>query len=159
MHDVEPGVAEELQGLLIPQRKTPLLLPTAAVIEILGYREITESTADVSWLLGSFSWRNLQLPLVSIERMLGVERESTRGRKRIIVIHVFSDKLKLPFIGIEATGMPRLVTLNKDNLEVVTEGDPWPHEWPISDRVKVQDIEALIPDLERLGALLQEVAP
>ncbi len=158
MHSVESGAATDLQGLLIPQRQMPLLLPAAAVIEILGYREINENTTEASWLLGSFSWRNLVLPLVSMERVLGVEREGKRGRKRIIIVHVFSDKLKTPFIGIEATGMPRLVTLNEENLEVV-DGDPWPDDWPISDRVRVQDAEVLIPDLERLGALLQKVTP
>ncbi|WP_456406948.1 chemotaxis protein CheW [Thiolapillus sp.] len=158
MHSVESGVTEELQGLLIPQRQTPLLLPSAAVIEILGYREIAEDASDAGWLLGSFSWRNLVLPLVSMERVLGVEREGKRGRKRIIVVHVFSDKLKVPFIGIEATGMPRMVNLNEDTLEIVA-GDPWPQDWPICDKVKVQDVEALIPDLDRLGALLTEVTP
>ncbi|HID45294.1 MAG TPA: chemotaxis protein CheW [Chromatiaceae bacterium] len=158
MHSVETGAAGDLQGLLIPQRKMPLLLPSAAVIEILGYREVTESESDASWLLGSFSWRNLVLPLVSMERVLGVEREGKRGRKRIIVVHVFSDRLKMPFIGIEATGMPRLVNLNEDTLSLA-EGEPWPVDWPISDRVKVQDTEALIPDLDRLGALLEKVPP
>ncbi len=158
MHSVESGAAAELQGLLIPQRQMPLLLPAAAVIEILGYREISEDPSEASWLLGSFSWRNLVLPLVSMERVLGVEREGKRGRKRIIVVHVFSDKLETPFIGIEATGMPRLVTLNEETLEIL-DGEPWPDEWPISDRVKVQDVEALIPDLDRLGELLHKVSP
>ena len=158
MHKVDTGNASELQGLLIPQRQMPLLLPSSAVIEILGYREVRENTSDAGWILGTFSWRNLVLPLVSMERVLGVEREGKRGRKRIIVVHVFSDKLKTPFIGIEATGMPRLVSLNEDTLEVL-EGEPWPEDWPISDRVKVQDVEALVPDLDRLGALLQKVTP
>ncbi|WP_293644313.1 chemotaxis protein CheW [Thiolapillus sp.] len=158
MHSVDTGAATDFQGLLIPQRQMPLLLPSSAVIEILGYREVSESAADASWILGSFSWRNLVLPLVSMERVLGVEREGKRGRKRIIVVHVFSDKLKTPFMGIEATGMPRLVSLNEETLEVL-DGEPWPDDWPISDRVKVQDLEALIPDLDRLGALLQKVTP
>ncbi len=158
MHSVGTDAVTELQGLLIPQRQTPLLLPAAAVIEILGYREINESSGDAGWLLGNFSWRNLVLPLVSMERVLGVEREGTRGRKRIIVVHVFADKLKMPFIGIEATGMPRLVNLNEDTIEVVA-GDPWPDDWPISDRIKVQNVEALVPDLDRIGALLQKVSP
>jgi len=158
MHSVDTGSAADLQGLLIPQRQMPLLLPSSAVIEILGYREVSENASDASWILGSFSWRNLVLPLVSMERVLGVEREGKRGRKRIIVVHVFSDKLKTPFMGIEATGMPRLLSLNEETLEVL-EGEPWPDDWPISDRVKVQDVEALVPDLDRLGALLQKVTP
>ncbi|WP_457667423.1 chemotaxis protein CheW [Thiolapillus sp.] len=158
MHSVDTGSAADLQGLLIPQRQMPLLLPSSAVIEILGYREVSENASDASWILGSFSWRNLVLPLVSMERVLGVEREGKRGRKRIIVVHVFSDKLKTPFMGIEATGMPRLLSLNEETLEVL-EGEPWPDDWPISDRVKVQDVEALVPDLDRLGALLQKITP
>ncbi|WP_456375843.1 chemotaxis protein CheW [Thiolapillus sp.] len=156
MPEVQHNLDEELQGLLIPQRQIPLLLPVSTVIEILGYREISESDHDASWLLGSFSWRNLTLPLISMERMLGVAREETRGRKRIIVVHVFSDRLKAPFVGIEATGMPRMVKLNEDNL-VVVEGESWPADWPVSYRVRVQDTETLIPDLDRLGELVADL--
>ena len=149
---------EDLQGLLIPQRQIPLLLPVSTVIEILGYREIVASDTEAGWLLGNFSWRNLTLPLVSMERLLGVTREETRsrGRKRIIVVHVFSDRLKAPFMGIEATGMPRMVKLNEENLAAV-EDETWPGDWPVSHKVKVQETEALVPDLDRLGELVADL--
>ncbi len=153
MPNVQLHLDDDLQGLLIPQRQTPMLLPVSAVIEILGYREILDADSDAGWLLGRFSWRNLTLPLISMERLLGVEREETRGRKRIIVVHVFSDRLEAPFVGIEATGMPRMVRLNEENLEAM-EGVSWPGDWPVSYKVSVQETEALIPDLDRLGALV-----
>ncbi|BAO45491.1 chemotaxis protein CheW [Thiolapillus brandeum] len=156
MANVQLHMDDDLQGLLIPQRQTPLLLPVSTVIEILGYREIEDADQDAGWLLGNFSWRNLTLPLISMERLLGVAREETRGRKRIIVVHVFSDRLKMPFLGIEATGMPRMVKLNEENL-VVIEDDPWPGDWPVSYKVKVQETEALIPDLDRLGELVADL--
>ena len=156
MPNVQLRLDDDLQGLLIPQRQMPLLLPVSAVIEILGYREIMDADSDAGWLLGRFSWRNLTLPLISMERLLGVEREETRGRKRIIVVHVFSDRLEAPFVGIEATGMPRMVKLNEENLDVV-EGASWPGDWPVSHKVSVQETEALIPDLDRLGALVADL--
>ncbi len=156
MPNVQLHMDDDLQGLLIPQRQTPLLLPVSAVIEILGYREIMDADSDAGWLLGRFSWRNLTLPLISMERLLGVEREETRGRKRIIVVHVFSDRLEAPFVGIEATGMPRMVRLNEENLGAV-EGESWPGDWPVSHKVSVLETEALIPDLDRLGALVADL--
>ncbi len=156
MPNVQQHMDDDLQGLLIPQRQTPLLLPVSVVIEILGYREIMDADGDAGWLLGSFSWRNLTLPLISMERLLGVEREETRGRKRIIVVHVFSDRLEAPFVGIEATGMPRMVRLNEESLSVV-EGESWPGDWPVSYKVIVQEIDALMPDLDRLGELVADL--
>jgi len=143
----------EVQGLLIPQRQTPLLLPSASVIEIIGYRELSGDDGDApSWMLGRFEWRHLMLPLVSMERLLGVERQARRGRKRIIVIHVFDERLEHPFIGVDATGMPRLVNINSESLQAEEKHD-WPEEWPVLYKVKVQETEALVPDLDRLGEL------
>ncbi|HHH13295.1 MAG TPA: chemotaxis protein CheW [Thiolapillus brandeum] len=149
------GVEEvsEVQGLLIPQRQAPLLLPSASVIEIIGYRELVRDEGDApAWMLGRFEWRHLMLPLISMERLLGVERQQRRGRKRIIVIHVFDDRLEHPFVGVDATGMPRLVNINDASLEVEA-GEAWPSDWPVLYKVKIQETEALVPDLDRLGAL------
>ncbi len=150
----------QIQGLLIPQRQLPLLLPSAAVIEILGYRELRQPEAGhPAWLLGHFEWRHLWLPLISMERLLGVEREQPagrrRGRKRIIVIHVFDERLEHPFVGVDATGMPRMVNVNEEVLQVAPRG-PWPDDWPVLYKVQVQETEALIPDLDRLGRLVAE---
>ena len=147
----------EVQGLLIPQRQKPLLLPSASVIEIIGYRELTPGGEDEpAWLLGRFEWRHLMLPLISMERLLGVEREQRRGRKRIVVIHVFDEALQHPFVGVDATGMPRLANINEESLELLP-SDEWPEEWPVLYKVRVQETEALVPDLDRLGRLAAEL--
>ena len=157
MSDAVEQEQQEVQGLLIPQRQLPLLLPSASVIEIIGYRELEKEDEDApGWLLGHFEWRHLKLPLVSMERLLGVEREERRGRKRIIVIHVFDDELEHPFIGVEATGMPRLVNVNTESLTVQAE-EEWPQDWPVLYKARVQETEALIPDLDRLGRLAREL--
>jgi chemotaxis signal transduction protein len=150
------GERTELQGLLIPQRQTPLLLPSAAVIEIIGYRELSADDAAPSWMLGRFEWRHLHLPLVSMERLLGVSRERRRGRRRIVVIHVFDERLEHPFVGVDATGMPRMAHIDEESLEVAERQD-WPQDWPVLYKVKVQGTEALGPDLDRLGALVAEL--
>lgn len=154
------GVAEALpsiQSLLIPQRQVPLLLPMASVVEIIGYRELSgDEKSQPAWLLGHFSWRHLSLPLISMERLLGVEREGRRGRRRIVLVHVFADDLEHPFVGIEATGMPRLVNANQETLRIQESGN-WPDDWPVVSKLKVQETEALIPDLERLGQLVREI--
>jgi len=158
MNDAAEKTSPEVQGLFIPQRQVPLLLPSAAVIEILGYRELIRDREDApSWLLGRFEWRHLMLPLVSMEQLLGVEREERRrGRKRIIVIHVFDEELEHPFIGVDATGMPRLVNVSEESLRVEAVGD-WPDDWPVLYKVRVQETEALVPDLDRLGRLAREL--
>lgn len=147
----------EVQGLLIPQRQKPLLLPSASVIEIIGYRELTSGGDDApAWLLGRFEWRHLILPLISMERLLGVERERRRGRKRIVVIHVFNRSLQHPFIGVDATGMPRLANINEESLELLP-SEQWPEGWPVLYKVQIQETEALVPDLDRLGQLAEEI--
>ncbi len=155
----EQSEAPEIQGLLIPQAQTPLLLPATSVIEILGHRElVNQGERAPSWLLGHFEWRHLMLPLLSMERLLGVRREQRRGRKRIVVIHVFGEGLDNPFVGIQATGMPRMVNIKEDAMRLLEAGG-WPDSWPVRYKVKVQETEALVPDLDRLGVLAAALEP
>ena len=94
-----------------------------------------------------------------MERLLGVERDALgrrRGRKRIIVIHVFDDRLDHPFVGVDAMGMPRMVNVSEEILMVEPRG-AWPDDWPVLYKVKVQETEALILDLDRLGRLVAEL--
>ncbi len=66
------GAAAALRGVLIPTGQVSLLLPNAAMNEVIDYRDATPlATAAPAWVLGTVMWRQRPMPVVSIERMLG----------------------------------------------------------------------------------------
>ncbi len=160
MSDDVAEAPPEVQCLLIPQQQVPLLLPMDTVIEIIGYREPTKGNdSSKEWLLGFFPWRQLSLPLISMKHLLGAKPETRqrRGRVRIVVVHVFCDDLQHPFVGIMTTGIPRLVKANEESLRM-TGTESWPEDWPVISMVKMQWNDAIIPDLDCLGRLVQELS-
>lgn len=147
----------ELRGLLLPLSKGNLLLPNAAVVEVLSYPEVTASTADLpDWVLGRFDWRSLSLPLISWDHLLDQEMTEDKGqRKRVAVCHLFSTKKKRSFVGVEVRGMPSLVSVTEADLQA--EADSADTEACILGSIRMQDVMARIPDLDGLGKLLSSL--
>ena len=94
-----------------------------------------------------------QLPVVSFEGALGKDKPVATGRTRIVVFYSSTGQLKTGYFGVLTQGFPQLVRVNEDVLQLhTTEG--WPKDAPVHCRVKMINEFPLIPDLERLEAML-----
>ncbi|MDH3553907.1 MAG: chemotaxis protein CheW, partial [Gammaproteobacteria bacterium] len=77
------------------------------------------------------------------------------GRARVVVFYASTGQLKTGYFGILTQGFPQLVRVNKDVLKLhTTEG--WPEGAPVLCRVKMINEFPLIPDLEKLEAMLAQ---
>lgn len=156
MRDPAPYASEEIRGVFIPVGDTRLLLPNAMVAEIIDYRESADGNelTGHDWWRGLVPWRQHPLPLVAFDALLGGEFTLPR-RARIVVCNALSDDAEQDFIGIVSAGIPRLVLVHEANLEVLPfeAGD---ETRPIVARVRFNDQEALIPDMDRLEELVEE---
>jgi chemosensory pili system protein ChpC len=153
MSAAQPIQKQELRGVLIPTGSLPVLLPNAAMTEVIDYRDAGAVEEGPPWQLGTVTWRQRPMPVVSIEQMLGQAFDPNVPRLRIAVCHGLSTDGSLPFIGIVSRGIPRLVRIS----ESVISSDPLAPldpEWPILARVNLRGTPALIPDLDRMAGLL-----
>jgi len=147
----------EIRGVLIPLQGEQLLLPNAAVAEVIDYREPSPQADAPDWLLGSTSWRQRNLPMVRLETLLGQEQPQGSARQRIVVCHTLSDEARRPFVGIVATAIPRLVRVREEQLQ----GLPTPQgegQGVVQARLMLDDQQALIPDLAGLERLISEAS-
>lgn len=149
--------SDEIRGVFIPVGDTRLLLPNAVVAEIIDYRESADDKdlTEHDWWRGLVPWRQHKLPLVAFDVLLGDEFTLPR-RARIVVCNALSDDAQEDFIGIVSAGIPRMVMVRQANLEVLPfeEGD---ETRPIAARIRFNDQDALIPDMDRLEALVEEI--
>ena len=144
----------ELQVLMVPWHGDYLMLPNAAVVEVLRSQEIKAKEGEsANWLLGDVAWRNISLPLISMEQMLNLDEYQTDQKKRILVCHLLSDELEQPFVGIEVYGIPQLRTLDESMFKVI-EPDSDEKNQSLVATVTVGDDKAYIPDLEKIGQML-----
>jgi len=156
MSDTDQPFPSELRGVLIQLQGEQLLLPNAAVAEVIAYREPEGHAEAPAWFLGATNWRQRNLAVVRLEKLLGQQEVASSQRQRIVICHTLSDGAQRPFVGIVSTGIPRLVRVHEDLLQ----GKPHTEDEHamVLARLSIDGQDALIPDLSELERQVSEVA-
>lgn len=144
---------EELYSLLVPLAEDRLIVPRACVAEVVRFSSPEKEAGAHDWMLGSVTWNGRPLPVISFEGALGKDVPAITGRTRIVVFYASTGQLKTGYFGVLTQGFPQLVRVNKDVLQLHTT-DGWPQDAPVLCRVKMINEFPLIPDLEKLEAML-----
>ena len=67
------AVVETVRSLWVPLNDLGLLVPNVAIAEVINYQPLDMVQDGPEWLLGVMRWRDQELPVVSMERLLGFE--------------------------------------------------------------------------------------
>ncbi|MEH6557827.1 MAG: chemotaxis protein CheW [Oceanicoccus sp.] len=137
--------ANELATLLIPMVGRQLVLPNVTVAEIIPFIEPVERNDMPVWFLGTFSWRNIDIPLISFEAINQDTEIQAKSDRRIAVLNGLVDTQRLPFCGIVTAGVPRLMRVSAGEVATDEHSVPGPSE---SARVLVSGEPAIIPDID-----------
>lgn len=142
----------DIRCMLIPLHERRLLLPNAAVAEIIGYRD-PEVIADAgAGVQGTVSWRQREVPVIDFERLMGAGERPPGIRQRIAVCHVLTTDGGWPLIGLVSQGIPRLLRLTRSVIQDATSG---PHgDSAIQMRITVGGETLVVPDFTYLQARL-----
>lgn len=143
--------AEEttVRSLLIPVEENYLLLPSTVVAEVVTYDDPEPPPKGApSWLLGRFNWRGQRVPAVAFEELNGGNGAAPATRARLMVLKALGDRPELPYIGLLAQGIPRLLSVHPDGIEDLDE--PMDDALAVSVAVLVHGEPAFIPDMEYL---------
>ena len=105
--------ANSLTGLLMPLTDRTLLLPNAAVAELIPYRAPQVSEGMPSWFLGQIAWRDLRLPLLSFEAASDGQVNVSPG-SRVAVINALGGRPNVKFIAVLVQGIPRSIKVGAD---------------------------------------------
>lgn len=148
---------QDIRGVLIQVEGARLLLPNAAISEVLSYAP-PEAVADApDWLLGRIRWRGWQLPLVSFSRLAGVAEEQGGLGSKVIVLKALGGDPRAPYFALLTQGFPRLVTVSRERLvseEDAQSGLPG----VVQASVTLNEDTAWIPDLARIESEIGAVA-
>ncbi len=148
------AIIESVRSLWIPLSGINLLLPNVAIAEVTSYQAVDQISDGPDWLLGRLSWRDRALPLVSIERIVGLPWEEGALGARISVVNSVKEKSEIPFFAMVTLGIPRLLHADTDALgESVLENKKYPEV--VADLVQIGSEEALIPNLEILQSSIE----
>jgi chemosensory pili system protein ChpC len=146
--------AREIRGVLIQVQGERLLLPNAAVAEVLSFSPPDALEGAPDWLLGSIRWRGWQMPLVAFSHMAGIAEEQGGLGSKVVVLKALGGNPKAPYFAVLTQGFPRLVTVPRDELLAQDDGEALPDG--VLARVMLREDSALVPDLMRIEARIQE---
>ena len=147
------AAAEELYSLLVPLAEDRLIVPRACVAEVVRFSKAEQQEGAHDWMLGTINWNGRQLPVVSFEGAIGKEVPVVTGRTRVVVFYAGTGQLKTGHFGVLTQGFPQLVRVNRDVLKLEAK-DGWPEGAPVLCRVRMINEFPMIPDLEKLEAML-----
>ena len=136
--------------MFLPFIDKGLLVPSTGVAEIVGLSPPREVDDGPDWLAGLMNWRGLDIPLLSIERVLGEAAPPPGVRNRVAIMHVLSDALTPSFYGIVIQRLPTVVLASERNVDSGTSGMT---EW-MRGALDLEVGRALIPNFEYLEAEL-----
>ncbi|PJJ97115.1 chemotaxis protein CheW [Lysobacteraceae bacterium NML03-0222] len=147
------ATAATLRGVMIQIPGSQLLLPNAVIAEVLTLAESEPVDGAPDWLLGKIRWHGWQVPLIAFSRLArtGTPSGTLRGQ-RVLILKALGGNPRMPYMAILAQGFPRLITVPETLEDLGTAGEDIP-----AFKVRYLDEEAMIPDLEQMEILLQEV--
>ena len=108
-----------LPTFIVPLQKSNILVPQAAVAEIIPYEPLQRVQDSPDWFLGFLAWRGVQVPVASFE-MLTVERASfslvSVSSASLVILRALGGQEDFSYIAIVAQTQPGLVQLTADEL-------------------------------------------
>ncbi len=115
---IEQKKIQEVASLLIPLLGHSILLPNVTVAEIIPSAPVQAIAHAPQWYLGNFQWRELTVPLLSLEALNHEPTPSIHGLARFAVLNTTGVHNDLPFIAVLTQGLPRLARVSEDEISV-----------------------------------------
>ncbi len=138
---------------MIPIEGNSLLLPNASVAEVTQYVKPEPVKGAPPWMHGFIQWRELKIPLVSYETLIGMTIPSSKGVKWIMVVNTLSGKHDMPFFGLVAQGRPKLIQVDESIVIPMDRKE----EKGVLKHVHVHGDPAIIPDPDCIEKMLRSL--
>lgn len=148
-------VPDQLYCALLSLREDTLLLPNAAVAEAVGQDALRPEGRGPAWLAGTLDWNHRRLPALSFESLNGQPRPVLNKRSRLVVLNPVSSEAGDTSFALVCQGYPHLIPLSRVAIAPLPLGANDRPEYVLA-RVRIGNTEALIPDLDRIAALLRQ---
>ncbi len=145
------NLPSHVYGVIIDIEGQTLILPNSAVLDVFGNDVISPRDDGPDWLLGQLRLQIDDVPVISLEGMLGWPVPAIERKSRVVVLKAPSHNASVALL---ARSYPLIVTLN----EIALQPAPLPSDDDAMSKlvltaVQVANRRALVPDLDALVAL------
>jgi chemosensory pili system protein ChpC len=143
----------QIKCISLKINEADILLPAAAVAEIVPIKNIINVANKPSWMLGYLDWRGNSVPLVAFETMGGVRMPSlASGSVKAAILFSIGEDRQFPFISILVQGAPGALSVKEDDIVPVAENIIHP---AVEQRVMIGDATYSVISLENLESIVK----
>lgn len=143
---------DAVHSLLLPLNADIVLLPNAAVAEVIPFSQPETIEDAPEWLLGYISWRDRRIPLVMFETASEGSTGTLHKGCRIAVLNTLNGNNKLPYIAIVMQSLPSLQTVRANTIQYADR--PAAQRQSVKAYVNLNGVAAIVPDIDDLEARL-----
>lgn len=147
-----------LKCIILTTRKELVIVPNAAVAEIVSVQDVINDEKTPGWFLGKAHWRGVDLPLISFEAAGGESAHSVNINTQVAVLYTAGQNpdRKHPYVGLVISGVPHVSRFTREQVKPNTEAV---NRNPIvAQKVRVNGAAANILDMGKIESMLDEVA-
>ena len=131
------------------------MLPNSALVEIVPVRNIINVANKPRWMLGYLDWRGNSVPLVAFETMDGVRMPSLANLDvRAAVVYAIGDDKKIPFMAFLVQGVPQVVNVTADEIEVDAVSVTHP---AVSQKILLKGTQVSVVEMLKLEGMIKKV--
>ena len=146
---------EQIRCVLLKVNENVLMLPNSALVEIVPVRNIINVANKPRWMLGYLDWRGNSVPLVAFETMDGVRMPSLANLDvRAAVVYAIGDDKKIPFMAFLVQGVPQVVNVTTDEIEVDAETVTHP---AVSQKILLKGTQVSVVEMLKLEGMIKKV--
>lgn len=145
--------SQPLYAVLIGLREDALLLPNAAMAEVLSMDQVHSTEASLPGKIGNVVWHGYTLPVIDFDQMTGHVDDRPMRRPRIVVLHALDNRLPGRAYAVLCEGQPQLIPVDASSVKPAAFKSNDRSEYVLS-RARVSVREVIIPNLEHIESLL-----
>lgn len=141
--------------LLLPLNGDVILLPNAAVAEVIPFSEPTAVDDAPDWLVGYINWRERRVPLIMYETASDGQTAKIHKSSRIAVLNTLNGNNELPYIAIVMQGLPSLQIVRTNVVQYAERSTE--QRQSVKAFVNLNGVATIVPDIDDLEARLTRI--
>ncbi len=149
--------AQAIKCVILTLRSENVMIPNAAVAEIISARDTSRVENVPDWYVGKMPWRGVDVPLVSFEAVVGREAKGLNLNTQIAVLYAASKDVKYPYVGLVISGVPHVSSFSKNQIITDPESllDAESHPM-VAQKTRINGAAVSILDIDAIESMVNE---
>ena len=148
---------KKIKCVLLTLRTENVVVPNAALAEIVSLRDVDKIDNAPQWLLGKMHWRGVDIPLVSFEAAAEGANVAMSANQAAVIHLISADgKAVYPYVGLSISGVPHISEFSKE--QITLDAHERKAHPMVAQRIRINGAAASILNIDSIASMLKKAA-